>query len=50
MVMIRCRVRGPVVTGPYGTSRDWDFLSEPAPGYVSDAFIDTTAFDDIPRC
>lgn len=49
-VMIHCRVTGPAVEGPFGTTTDWDYIVRPAQGYVPDAFINTTAFDDIPRC
>jgi len=49
-IVIVCRASGEAIEGPYGTTTGWDWIEEPAAGFVSDAWVDTTTDDAIPAC
>ncbi|MCM3882218.1 hypothetical protein [Frankia sp. R82] len=53
MLTIGCQVRGPAVTGPYGRTDLWDYVTTPDghQGFASDAFIFTNTSDQVaPAC
>lgn len=49
-ITVVCRMEGEPVTGPHGTVSAGDYVTQPAPGLVADAFVDTSSDDDIPPC
>jgi hypothetical protein len=49
-IEVVCRVTGEAINGPYGTTTNWDRIEQPAAGFVSDAWVDTSGDNDIPAC